>query len=193
MRLSPVIFPLLLAASAASAQQAAGFKNEYIEDYNITARHLLQLAEAIPDAKYAWRPGEGVRSTSEVFVHIATGNFLLLSLTGVKQPAEYFPSTGPAVKDTLQAIFAQMQRLEKTVTSKDQVVKMLRFSLDSVRDHFSSASPGDLDKPVDFFGEKSTVRRVYMRIIAHVNEHYGQSIAYARINGIAPPWSKAEK
>jgi uncharacterized damage-inducible protein DinB len=188
-----MILPFLLAATAASAQQAAGFKSEYIEDYNITARHLLQLAEAIPDAKYAWRPGEGVRSTSEVFVHIAAGNFLLLGLTGVKRPAEYFPSTGPADKDTLPAIFAQMQKLEKTVTSKDQVVKMLRSSLDSVRDHFSSASPEDLDKPADFFGEKSTIRRIYMRIIAHVNEHYGQSIAYARMNGIAPPWSKAEK
>jgi uncharacterized damage-inducible protein DinB len=190
MRLPVAVFPILLAASAASAEpQVTGFKNEYLDDFNTTSKQLIQLAEAVPDAKYGWRPGDGVRSVSEVYVHIAAGNFLLLGVTGVKPPADYFLPTGATGKDAVQAVLAQMQKLEKTVTKKDDVVKMLKASLDSVRDHFSSANAADLDQPVEFFGQKTTVRRIYIRIIAHVNEHYGQSIAYARMNGIKPPWS----
>src|SRR5437773_2376861 len=130
MRLSSIVFPLLLAASAASAQQVAGFKNEYLADYNITSKQLVQLAEAVPDAKFAWRPGDGVRSVSEVYVHLAAANFLLLSLTGVKPPADYFPPTASTGREALHALFGQMQKLEKTVASKDDVVKMLKASLD---------------------------------------------------------------
>jgi len=62
-------------------------------------------------------------------------------------------------------------------------------SLDEVRNRFSQLTPAELDRPTDFFGEQTTVRGVYLRIFAHVNEHYGQSVAYARVNGIVPPWS----
>src|SRR5258706_12582577 len=94
MRLSPIVFPLLLAAASASAQQVAGFKNEYLADYNITSKQVVQLAEAVPDAKFAWRPGDGVRPDSETYVHFAAAHFLLLSLTGVNAPADYFQAAG---------------------------------------------------------------------------------------------------
>jgi uncharacterized damage-inducible protein DinB len=151
--------------------------------------HLDQLSQAIPANKYAWRPGAGVRSASEVYVHIANGNFLLLSLTGVKLPAEYFPNlpTGAKGKPATQAVFKRMGELEKTVTDEDAVTRILKSSLDEVRNRFSQLTAAELDRPTDFFGDKTTVRRIYLRIFAHVNEHYGQSIAYARVNGIVPP------
>jgi hypothetical protein len=129
---------------------------------------------------------------SEVYVHIANGNFLLLSLTGVKLPAEYFPNlpTGAKGKPDTQAVFKRMGELEKTVTDKDAVTRMLKSSLDEVRNRFSQLTAAELERPADFFGEKTTVRRIYLRIFAHVNEHYGQSVAYARVNGIVPPWSQ---
>jgi hypothetical protein len=132
---------------------------------------------------------------SEVYVHIASGNFLLLSLTGVKVPAEYFPNvtTDANGKPDTQAVFKRMGELEKTVTEKDAVTRMLTSSLDEVRNRFSQLTPAELDRPTDFFGEQTTVRRVYLRIFAHVNEHYGQSVAYARVNGIVPPWSQTQK
>jgi hypothetical protein len=85
---------LLLAASlsAAQGQNASSLKTEYLDDFAETCKHLDQLAQAIPANTYTWRPAAGVRSVSEVYVHIASGNFLLLSLTGVKLPAEYFPN-----------------------------------------------------------------------------------------------------
>ncbi len=163
-----VVFLLLAASlSAAQGQNASSLKTEYLDDFAETCKHLDQLSQAMPANKYAWRPGAGVRSVSEVYVHIANGNFLLLSLTGVKLPAEYFPSLPPGAKgkpDT-QAVFKRMGEL-------------------------SQLTAAELDRPADFFGEKTTVRRIYLRIFAHVNEHYGQSVAYARVNRIVPPWSQ---
>jgi hypothetical protein len=176
---------------AAQTEKPSGIKAEYLDDFSVTCKHLDQLSQATPADKYSWRPGPGVRSVSEVYVHIANGNFLLLSLTGVKLPAEYFPNlTDAKNKPDTKAIFKRMGELEETVTKKDDVTKMLMSSLSEVRDQFSQLTPAELDRPVDFFGEKTTVRGIYLRIFAHVNEHYGQSIAYARVNGIVPPWSR---
>jgi len=182
---------MVTAAVSARPQEAGGFKTEYLNELSGTSEHLLQLAEAMPADKYGWRPGTGVRSTGEVYIHIALGNFLLLGMTGVKPPAEYYPDVkmkadGPDV----EAINQRDVVLAKTVQGKEQVQRLLKMSLDAVREHFSTLSAADLDKPADFFGKKTTVRGIYLRILAHVNEHYGQSIAYARMNGIVPPWSK---
>jgi uncharacterized damage-inducible protein DinB len=192
IRRSSVAAALLATAAGARAQQANDFKTEYLKEFAQTSEHVLQLAEAMPADKFAWRPGTGVRSVSEVYVHIATANFLLLALTGVKLPAEYYPDIKRAANgepDT-KAIFARTRELEKTVTQKDQVIQMLKTSIDAVRSHFEQTTPVDLDKPETFFGDKTTVRGLYLRLLAHLNEHYGQSIAYARVNGIVPPWSK---
>jgi len=189
-----VVFVLFLAPSllAAQGQNPNSLKTEYLDDFAETCKHLDQLSQAIPANKYGWRPGAGVRSVSEVYVHVANGNFLLLSLTGVKLPAEYFPNltTDAKGKPDTQAVFKRMGELEKTVTDKDAVTRMLKSSLDDVRNRFSQLTAAELDQPADFFGEKTTVRRIYLRIFAHVNEHYGQSVAYARVNGIVPPWSQ---
>jgi len=185
---------LLLAVllSAAQGQNASSLKTEYLGDFAETCKHLDQLSQATPANKYAWRPAAGVRSVSEVYVHIANGNFLLLSLTGVKLPSEYFPNlpVDAKGKPDMQAVFKRMGELEKTVSDKDAVTRMLKSSLDEVRNRFSQLTAAELDQSADFFREKTTVRRIYLRIFAHVNEHYGQSIAYARVNGIVPPWSQ---
>src|SRR6266581_1856132 len=102
-----VVFLLLAASlSAAQGQNAGSLKTEYLDDFAETCKHLDQLSQAMPANKYAWRPGAGVRSVSEVYVHIANGNFLLLSLTGVKLPAEYFPSLPPGAKGKQQELTA---------------------------------------------------------------------------------------
>jgi uncharacterized damage-inducible protein DinB len=192
-----VVFVLFLAPSVSAwqGQKAGGLKTEYLDDFAVTCKHLDQLSQATPADKYSWRPGPGVRSVSEVYVHVANGNFLLLSLTGVKLPAEYFPNvtTDAKGKPDTQAVFKRMGELEKTVREKAVVTQMLKSSLDEVRNRFSQLTPAELDRPVDFFGEQTTVRGVYLRIFAHVNEHYGQSVAYARVNGIVPPWSQTQK
>ena len=55
-------------------------------------------------------------------------------------------------------------------------------------EHFG-LTDADLDKPVRMYGELSTERAAFITALTHIHEHLGQSIAYARMNGVVPPWS----
>ena len=149
-----------------------GLWEGYDGEWGHVSRQLIQLAEAIPADKYSWRPAPGVRSVSEVFMHIVLANFWLLSVTGPKMP--------PDLK----------QEMEKTVTKKADVIDWLKRSLDAVKTARAHLKPGDLERKVKVDGKTVTVDGMYLRIIVHANEHMGQLVAYARMNGIVPPWSK---
>jgi uncharacterized damage-inducible protein DinB len=84
-------------------------------------------------------------------------------------------------------VIARNLEFEKTVHGKDNIVALLERTLDAVK---SSLANADMEKPVEMFGRRTTACAVYLRLLAHANEHMGQSVAYARINGVVPPWSK---
>ena len=149
-----------------------GLWQGYDGEWKHVSQQLIALAEATPAEKFAWRPAPGVRSTSEVYMHIARANFYLLSVTGPKMPADL------------------KQDAEKTVTSKDEVIGWLKRSLDAVREAHLAVKPSDLERKVHIFDRDATVDGMYLRIIVHANEHMGQLIAYARMTGVVPPWSK---
>jgi uncharacterized damage-inducible protein DinB len=167
-------FPILgvQMAHAQNDFQTEGLWEGYDGEWAHVSQQLVALAEAIPAEKYSWRPAPGVRSVSEVFMHIALANFYLLSVTGPKMP--------PDMK----------QDLEKTVTKKADVIQWLKRSLDAVKTARAQLKPGDLERKVKIDGKTVTVDGMYLRIIVHDNEHMGQLVAYARMNGIVPPWSK---
>ena len=79
--------------------------------------------------------------------------------------------------------------VEKKIVSKPEVVAYLRRSLEAVKAARAQLKPGDLQRKVKIYGEPVNVDGMYLRIICHDNEHMGQLIAYARMNGIVPPWS----
>lgn len=80
--------------------------------------------------------------------------------------------------------------MERTVTSKAEVIDWLKRSLDAVKEAHLSAKSNDLDRRIHIAGRNATVHGMYLRIIVHANEHMGQLIAYARMTGVVPPWSK---
>jgi len=149
-----------------------GYDGEWVH----VSRQLVALAEAIPAEKFAWRPAPGVRSTSEVLMHIALANFYLVSVTGPKMPADL---TSPD--------------MEKTVTAKPEVISWLKRSLDAVKTARAGLKAADLRRRVKVNNRDATVDGMYLRIIVHANEHMGQLVAYARVNGIVPPWSEGGK
>jgi uncharacterized damage-inducible protein DinB len=164
-----LLFALLVIPK--SHAQNEGLWEGYDGEWGHVSRQLLALAEATPADKYAWRPAPGVRSFGEVYMHIAIANFYLLSVTGVKEPEV---ST----------------KMEKTVTQKAEVIDWLRRSLEAVKAARAQLKPGDLERKVSIDNKSVTVDGMYLRIIVHDNEHMGQLVAYARMNGITPPWSK---
>ena len=166
MLLAPLTLP-------AQVDPLEGIWQGYDGEWVHVSRQLVALAEAIPGEKYAWRPGPGVRSTSEVFMHIAIANFGLLSVTGPKMPADL---TSPD--------------MEKTVTAKADAISWLKRSLDAVTTARAGLKPADFARKVKIGGREATVDGMYLRIIIHANEHMGQLVGYARVNGIVPPWSE---
>jgi uncharacterized damage-inducible protein DinB len=166
---------LLLCARPAFAQNPPeGIWQGYDGEWKHVSKQLIDLAEATPADKFSWRPAPGVRSTSEVYMHIAVANFYLLSITGPKMP--------PEIK----------LEMEKSVTAKADVISWLKRSLDAVKEAHASVTPTDLQRKVHIEDRDATVDGMYLRIIVHANEHMGQLIAYARMSGITPPWSKKE-
>jgi uncharacterized damage-inducible protein DinB len=152
-----------------------GLWQGYDGEWGHVSRQLIALAEAFPADKYGWRPAPGVRSTSEVFMHIASANLYLLSETGPKMPPD------------------MTEGMEKTVTSKPQVIDWLKRSLEAVKNAHAKITPLELRRIVKVEGRTATVDGVYLRILIHANEHMGQLIAYARMNGVVPPWSEQNK
>jgi len=152
--------------------QDEGLWQGYDGEWAHVSKQLLQLAEATPADKFGWRPAAGVRSTGEVYMHIALANFWLLSITGVKMPADM-----------------NSNDLEKTVKTKSEVVSWLQRSLEAVKTARAGITPADLQRAVKVEGRNAKVDGIYLRIIIHANEHMGQLVAYARMNGVVPPWS----
>ncbi|MFT4112684.1 DinB family protein [Silvibacterium sp.] len=173
-----LLIALLCSACAVHAQTPAdmaaneGIWQGYDGELRYASRLLISIADAIPAEKYNWRPGPGVRSVSEVIMHIAQSNYYLLSVTGPKMPPEL-----------------ESNDAEKKIVSKVEVVGYLRRSLDAIKTARAQLKPGDLQRKVKIYGETVDVDGMYLRILCHDNEHMGQLIAYARVNGVVPPWS----
>src|SRR5438270_11744368 len=113
------------------AQAPEGIWQGYDGEWKHVSKQLVALAEATPAEKFAWRPAPGVRSTSEVYMHIAFANFYLLSVTGPKMPADL-----------------KSPDLEKTVTAKTDVIDWLKRSLEAVKTARAALKPADLDRKV---------------------------------------------
>jgi len=165
---------LAMAGSARLYAQTApeGIWQGFDGEWEHVSSQLIALAEATPEDKFAWRPAPGVRSTSEVYMHIVDANFYLLSVTGPKMPADL------------------KEDADKTVTSKAEVIRWLKRSLEAVKQAHLKETPKDLARKVHIEDRDSTVDWIYLRIIVHANEHMGQLVAYARMTGVVPPWSK---
>ena len=173
-RLVNVVGGLLLAlivAWPAAAQVPAGVGEGWLGEFEHAQRQLLQLAEATPADKFSWRPAPGVRSIAEVYMHVGIGNYLLLGQAGIKAPID-LTSLG--------------KQPEKSKTEKADVIAFLKASTDFVRETYPKA---DRQKKVVFFKRNVTADEVFLRLLVHQHEHMGQSIAYARMNGVVPPWS----
>jgi uncharacterized damage-inducible protein DinB len=171
------VVPLLMGLSARAQEPPPapppGVRGEMLNWFQDAEKKLVELAAATPEAKYAWRPGKDVRSTGEVFMHVARANYGLPRFAGVKPPEGI-----------------NFETFEKSLTRKADIEKALKDSFAHMKKGFMAMSDADLDKPTEFFGNKSTYRGVYLLLLSHAHEHLGQSIAYARMNKITPPWTE---
>jgi uncharacterized damage-inducible protein DinB len=163
--------------AAATAQSSPpGFLEEFEGQFGASASKLVALAEAMPESAYDWSPGEGVASVARVYMHIARYNYMYphdnLGRDTPVGPAEY-----GRWEDAADSM------------SKDEVVEILSTSMEYVRS-VADSMDDSLDDTTTLYGRQVAEWAVLLQLVAHMNEHLGQSIAYARGNGVVPPWSR---
>lgn len=165
-----------VAQDALDVKSAARIRKEYLDDMDSTHVKFMALARAIPADKYSWRPGAGVRSVSEVLMHIV-GEWYFFGprSVGGKEPADFGAS-----KDKLPA-------LEK-ITGKDQVIAELEKSWAYCKAQIGGVDPATLTGKYKPWG--ITLTEAAFGMAGDQHEHLGQLIAYARSVGVKPPWSK---
>lgn len=154
----------------------SGYRAEVLAEVRIQEDKFVRLAEAIPADKYTWRPGDGVRSISEVFLHVAAANYGLPRMIGTNPPE------GFNGKD-----------YDKSTTDKAKVIAALKDSFAHWKKAILDMPDSELEKSIDWFGGKSTKRGFLLFAVRHTAEHLGQSIAYARDVNVTPPWTEDQQ
>ncbi|MGH7480647.1 MAG: DinB family protein [Longimicrobiales bacterium] len=179
MRRPAILLALAICASAAPTSHASaqagevGFRDEFLREWDERREKYVSLAEAMPAELYDWRPAEGVRSVAEVFMHMAAANYNLARRLDVEPPAGF-----------------AVQGYETSSSAKADVVAALRDSFAHLRRGAEALEPADETRTMPWFGgSEITMRGFLLFLTGHAGEHLGQSIAYARTNGVVPPWS----
>ncbi len=169
-----------VAVQSAQAQQAS-VTVDLMADIQQVRDKLSALAKAMPENTYDWRPGPGVRSVREVFLHVASDNYLMPTAFGVAVD----PSTGIKADD-----FKTLTTFEHQALSRDATVAAMEKSFDHLAKAMKDVPNSRLPEKIKFFGQEFTGQRIWVMTATHLHEHLGQAIAYARTNKVVPPWSK---
>jgi uncharacterized damage-inducible protein DinB len=134
---------------------------------------FVSLAQAIPADKYTWRPSEGVRSISEMFLHVSGANYGIPTMVTGMAPAPGYQKDG----------------FEKSTTDKAKIIEQLNKSFAYAIAAVQSMSNSDFARPEKKLGPEANSGDVVYLLVTHAHEHLGQAIADARMNGIVPPWT----
>ena len=161
------------AAEESSSSSAVAVREAALARLSALEGKYVGLAEAVPQDKYTWRPGEGVRSVSELFLHVTSANYRLPNVIGTPPPEDM-----------------NFEEYEKSTTDQAEIVAALKASFAHTRKAYENVADADLENAVKVFGRDSTNAGALITFNGHLSEHLGQGIAYARVNGVVPPWNK---
>lgn len=171
-----------LTATAQEASHEMPTSNaEVIALIDVAEGKVTALAGAMNDEQWSWRPADGVRSTSEVLMHISFANFFIPTMLGVAAPDDFPVTMGPEGP-------VGMAEYEG-ISNRDEVMAQLESSFDHLQSALAGVPADRMDDEMNAFGQTMTVRGFCIFMSTHLHEHLGQLVAYARTNGVVPPWS----
>lgn len=183
--ITAVILSLFGATSSFSnpPSDAEVIKKEFLGQIEFVQGRLSQLAGAMPQSTMEWRPMEGVRSVSEVYLHAAFANYICVTVSGGTVPDD--------IGFTMD--FSKAHEWDTGSTDKAEVIEDMNESFDILKKRIAELTEEDLNREVEIFGMTMTIRNFIVTMIAHCHEHLGQGVAYARMNGVVPPWSQQQE
>jgi len=181
---SLALFVLFGAASPGSGQDAAmhqhsehslgsDVRDELLGHFESSSEKIAQLARAMPEELYTWAPGEGLMTVAEVYTHLARYNFMYLD-----------ENLGIAPPDGLD--YADLE----TITDKQTIREIFDLSVEHVQGRVAGLTESALSGQTRLYGREVAGWAVLVQLVAHMNEHVGQAVAYARMNEITPPWAR---
>ena len=166
----------VLAQDVLDAKSAAHIRDQYMADLDTVHVKILALAKAIPAEKYEWRPAPGVRSIAEVLTHIAHEWYFFVPMSLAAKPPANFGPPGAAEK-----------RLAG-ITKKSAVLDELAKSWAHTKAQVGAVDAAHLTGKYKPWGV--AIDQAAFTMAGDLHEHLGQLIAYARVNGVKPPWTK---
>jgi uncharacterized damage-inducible protein DinB len=147
-------------------------KPQSILDLQDLQKKFVSLAQAIPPDKFNWRPTEGVRSLSELFLHVSSANYGIPNMMGVAMPPGF-----------------DAKGFEKSTSDKSKVIEELNKSFGAAIASVEAMTNADFAKPDKKLGPDANDGDVVYILVTHAHEQLGHAIAYARMNGVVPPWT----
>ncbi len=170
-----LIFLAVESTPTANPPSEPVFVQEYIGQMDFIEGRLTQLLGAMSQKQMSWTPAEGVRTDGQLYLHVAEANYMLAGfMSGAQMEG------GPGA-------------MEKKTTDKDEIDKILKESFTTVKEAAGKLTEEELNKVVKTpFGMDMSLRNFMISLLCHCHEHLGQAIAYARMNGVTPPWSEKE-
>ena len=166
------------AQAVPNRESAVEMRTRFLQDLDSLQGRFLALADAFPAEKYSWRPGAGVRSVGEVFMHVASEYY-------VYAPMSYGATASPVVGRGQEAF----QKFEAQSTKAD-AKKHLTEGFAYMKHAIDGLDPAAITGTQKLFGRDRTTLETSLVMSGDLHEHLGQLIAYARMNGVKPPWSK---
>jgi uncharacterized damage-inducible protein DinB len=187
-RIAVALMGLIVAASPAKVvaqgsavpnrEAALEVRKQFMADLDTLQSKFLALAQAFPADKYSWRPAQGVRSVGEVFMHVASEYY-------VYAPLSYGAPRSPLIPRG-QDSFKKFE----SMSTKEDVLKHLKEGFAYASTSIVRLDAAQLTGPRKLFGGEHTIIETSYAMTDDLHEHLGQLIAYARMNGVTPPWSK---
>jgi len=176
MLLSIILVTGATVAKAADANDKTApsydMKGQALFDLEAVQKKFVDLANALPADKLTWRPSPDSRSFAEVFLHVAGERYGILAMMGAENPAGFNGKT-----------------FEKSTTDRVQIVQELNKSWGFAQTAIQGMSNADFAKLLPQLGPQANAGDVVYILVADAHEHLGQVVAYARENGIVPPWT----
>ena len=166
------------AQAVPNREAALEIRKRFVMDLDTLQSKFLALADAIPADKYAWRPAPGVRSIGEAFMHVASEYYVFT-------PMSYGAARSPVIERG-EAAFKAFE----SKSTKADVQKHLKEGFAYMKTQLEGLDPAAITGTQKLFGGDHTIVETSFIMSGDLHEHLGQLIAYARQNGVKPPWSK---
>ena len=143
-------------------------------------KEVVPLAEAMPADKYDFAPANGTFSGVRTFrlqiTHLAT---------------VIYEMSSAILEEKMQVDVGKSENGPDALKTKEDAVKYLKDAFTYAHKAMNSITDENVTASVASpFGGKATRASLADIAIWHSYDHYGQSVVYARMNGIVPPASR---